>query len=177
MQVMYLISIYFDDATNKRIQRYINKVAECTGNHYMLEGKVPPHITIAAFETKKETEAIQTFEKVAKQLECGKLTWACAGQFFPYVIYIAPVLNEYLHAMSRTLYDSLSQIDGVSMSQHYRPFQWIPHTTIGKKLSNEEMQVAFQVLQNDFGMFEGQVVKIGLAKPNPHRDIVSFELN
>ena len=56
------------------------------------------------------------------------------------------------------------------------PFNWIPHTTIGKKLSKEEMKIAFDVLQNSFGMFSGRVVKIGVAKTNPYEDIFSQEL-
>jgi hypothetical protein len=78
--------------------------------------------------------------------------------------------------MSVILYDALQQVDGVKMSPYYQPFQWLPHTTIGKTLSKEEMQVAFQVMQDNFGVFEGEVVKIGLAKPNPHRDIRSWDL-
>ena len=55
---MYLISIYFDPKTNKKIQQYINKVARQTGNTFMLDGNVPPHITISAFETIDEQAAI-----------------------------------------------------------------------------------------------------------------------
>ena len=39
---MYLVSIYFDENTNKKLQQYINKVAEQTGNTFMLDEKVPP---------------------------------------------------------------------------------------------------------------------------------------
>ena len=73
---MYLVSIYFDEKTNKHIQRYINKVAENTGNTFMLDGNVPPHITVSAFETQNETEVIQTLCEVVKQLRSGQLTWA-----------------------------------------------------------------------------------------------------
>ncbi|MBQ8558396.1 MAG: 2'-5' RNA ligase family protein [Tyzzerella sp.] len=173
---MYLVSIYFNEKTNKRIQQYINKVAEHTGNQYMIEEKVPPHITISAFETTQEEEAILKLEEVVKKLKCGKLTLASVGQFFPYVMYVTPVLNEYLHEMAVMVGAALSQMDKVKISPYYQPFQWLPHVTIGKKLTKEEMQIAFEIIQNSFGAFEGEVVKIGLAKPNPHRDIVSWEL-
>jgi len=39
------------------------------------------------------------------------------------------------------------------------------------------MSIAFEVMQESFGMFKGEVVKIGLAKPNPHRDIATWVLN
>lgn len=173
---MYLVSIYFDEKTNKKIQRYINQVAEKTGNHFMIDGNVPPHITVSAFETQDEKVAIDVLGRVVEKLQKGSLTWASVGQFFPYVMFLQPVLNEYLHEMSCMIYDELCVLESVSVSSHYQPFQWLPHATIAKKLSKEEMQVAFEVLQNGFGMFEGEVVKIGLAKPNPHRDIATWEL-
>ena len=173
---MYLVSIYFDEKTNRRVQHYIDKVAEKTGNTFMLDGKVPPHITISAFETQDEAAAIESLERALARLRQGTLEWVSVGEFFPYVIFLIPVLNEYLHEMSVIVNDELSNTNGIKISPYYRPFQWLPHTTIAKKLSKEEMQIAFEVLQNSFGMFEGEGVKIGLAKPNPHRDIATWEL-
>ena len=173
---MYLVSIYFDEKTNRRVQQYIDKVAEKTGNTFMLDGKVPPHITISAFETQDEAAAIESLERALARLRQGTLEWVSVGEFFPYVIFLIPVLNEYLHEMSVIVNDELSNTNGIKISPYYRPFQWLPHTTIAKKLSKEEMQIAFEVLQNSFGMFEGEVVRIGLAKPNPHHDIATWEL-
>lgn len=173
---MYLVSIYFDEKTSKKIQQYINKVAECTGNTFMLDGNVPPHITISAFETQDEAAAIETLERAVARLRQGTLEWVSVGEFFPYVIFLIPILNEYLHEMSVIVNDELSNTNGIKISPYYRPFQWLPHTTIAKKLSKEEMRIAFEVLQESFAMFEGEVVKIGLAKPNPHRDIAMWEL-
>ena len=173
---MYLVSIYFDEKTNQRIKSYIKQVAEKSGNHYMLEGNVPPHITVSAFETQDESAAIQALEEVVQKLSSGMLQWASVGQFFPYVIYTAPVLNAYLHEMSERVYEGLKNLEQVKISPYYRPFQWLPHTTLGKKLSKDEMKAAFESLQNSFGMFSGEVVKIGLAKTNPYRDIVNWNL-
>ena len=173
---MYLVSIYFDEKTDQRIRGMIKQVAEKTGNFYMLEGNVPPHITVSAFETRDEALAIEVVSKVAKTLSQGELQWATVGQFLPYVIYAAPVLNQYLHGLTEAFYGELERYEEIKISPYYRPFQWLPHTTIGKKLSKEEMKVAFEVLQNSFGMFSGRVVKIGLAKTNPYRDIINFEL-
>ena len=137
---MYLVSIYFDEKTNQRIRSMIKQVAEKSGNTFMIDGNVPPHITVSAFETLDEEAAVDALENVVKNLGCGELQWASVGQFFPYVIYTAPVLNEYLHDMSVKVYESLNSLDGVKISPYYRPFQWLPHTTIGKKLSKEEMK-------------------------------------
>lgn len=173
---MYLVSIYFDEKTNKIIQNYINKVAEKTGNHFMIDGNVPPHITVSAFETKQEEKVIEALEKAVTQMKSGQLQWASVGEFFSYVIYLAPVLNEYLHCLSQNVYDCVKEIEDTEISPYYQPFQWLPHTTIGKKLSKEEMKTAFEVMQNSFAMFSGTVTKIGLAKTNPYTDLVNWEL-
>ncbi len=90
--------------------------------------------------------------------------------------YIAPVLNEYLHGLSTCVYDMLSSRKEISISKYYRPFQWFPHTTLGKKLTKEQLVAVFQMMQSNFGMFEGIVTNIGIAKTNPYRDIALFEL-
>ena len=60
---MYLVSIYFDEKTDQKIQQYIDKVAEKTGNTFMLDGQVPPHITVSAFETQNEVAVIEMISK------------------------------------------------------------------------------------------------------------------
>ena len=173
---MYLVSIYFDEKTNRRIQQYVDKVAEKTGNTFMLDWNVPPHITISAFETQNEKWAIEAMGRAVEKLTQGNLEWVSVGQFFPYVIFLVPVLNRYLHDICLYVNQELSQVDSIKISSYYQTFQWLPHTTIAKKLSKDEMRIAFEVLQDSFGMFEGEVVKIGLAKPTPHRDIATWEL-
>lgn len=173
---MYLISIYFDEQTNKRISQYMKRVAKESGNSYMIDGEVPPHITISAFETRNEKEAIEQLGNVVKRLSSGEIQWVSVGMFLPYVLYLAPVLNEYLHNLSEEVYQELLRIDNIRIRSCYQPFCWVPHTTIGKKLSKEEMLLAIKTMQQEFGVFRGNVTKIGLAKTNPYRDVVTYEL-
>ena len=173
---MYLVSIYFDEKTDKRIRQMIKTVAEQSGNTYMLDANVPPHITIAGFETRRERELTEKLGQALAKQGQGTLTWAGVGAFFPNVIYIEPVLNEYLHNLSVKVNESIINIEETQLRRCYQPFQWLPHTTIGKKLSEEEMVKAFIALQRSFGMFEGKVTRIGLAKTNPYEDIVSWDL-
>ena len=47
---MYLVSVYFDEKTNKILNRYIRIIAEKTGNTFMTEHNVPPHMTLSSIE-------------------------------------------------------------------------------------------------------------------------------
>lgn len=173
---MYLISIYFDEETERKLQGLIQNVAKATGNAFMLDNKVPPHITVAAVETKHQDLLITRVEELVKTCEMGDIKWVSVGSFSSQVIYVQPVLNEYLHNLSMMLAQELSEIEETICSPYYQPFSWLPHCTIAKQLSKEQIVQAFQVLQKDFTPMEGRVVRIGIAKTNPHRDIKVWEL-
>ena len=46
-----------------------------------------------------------------------------------------------------------------------------------RSLTKEQMQEAFAVMQEQFVPMEVTVSEIGLAKTNPHQDLVRIELN
>lgn len=191
---MYLISIYFDKQTEKRLQSLINRVAEVTGNDFMIDNHVPPHITVAAVETKHEDELIACMDRLILKnascdearipatdmskngIESGDIQWVSAGAFFPQVIFVQPVLNEYLHNFSLNLAKEFAGLEETMVSPYYQPFGWLPHCTIAKKLTKEQMTEAYEVLRDYFVPMNGRVTKIGVARTNPHRDIKVWEL-
>lgn len=172
---MYLISIYFDEKTNDRIKSYMKEVSDESGNVFMMENNVPAHITISAFETLHEEKVLNSLNHVMEEFSRNKIEWVTVGTF-PTVIFIQPALNEYLHNLSVTIYEAINSIPDTKVSKYYKPFSWLPHATIAKQLSEKEMRKAFDVLQKSFGTFEGEVVRIELAKKNPYRVIASWEM-
>jgi len=173
---MYLISIYFDEKTDKQIRKIMRQVAEKTGNTFMLDNHVPPHITVAAIETRDENAAIEALGKCVQKLEQGKLRFISTGAFFPQVIYMELVLNKYLHELACTVNGAVKDLPDTIVSPYYQPFSWLPHVTLAKQLSEEQMLTAFEILQKRFTSFEGTVTRIGIAKTNPHRDLRVWEL-
>lgn len=173
---MYYITAYVDEKAHRQIQHYIHKIAQVSGNDYMIAEEVPPHITLSAFECREPELVVQALQEICTVLKKGQIKWVSVGMFLPYVIFLTPVLNEYLQDLSAQIYHRISQIRGVSVNQHYQPMQWMPHTTLAKKLTKEEMAAAFAVMQDQFAVCTGEVVRIGLAKPNPHRDLVILPL-
>ena len=174
---MYLISIYFDKKTKDRLHLLMQHVAEVTGNQFMLDNQVPPHITVASVETKYEDELIALIERITKNLKQGEIKFVSAGNFSTKVVFVQPVLNEYLHQLSVVLNRWLEQMDETILSPYYQPFSWLPHCTIGKQLSKEEVQKALIELSAQFVPFNACVTRIGVAKTNPHRDIKIWHLD
>ena len=173
---MYLISIYFDKKTNKTLQWYIDKIAEKTGNRFMIENRVPPHMTIAAIEARNVDILKPAFETLNGKLYSGSMKVVSVGQLFPYVMYATPVLNQELFELSEEVYSTFFDIPETKMSEYYKPFSWLPHITLGKTLDKVQMQKAFQAMQESFVPFTAQYNEIGISKVNPHEDVGRFKL-
>jgi len=173
---MYLISVYFDNTSTKRIQSLINQVAAASGNHYMTDKQVPPHLTLSAIEARSVEVLIPAVKKLEGKLHQGTVQFVTVGQLLPYVLYTMPVRNHYLQELAEQVYDTISDIPETTVSRYYRPQSWLPHVTLGKTLSKEQMQRAFAVIQDKFSIFEAQITELGLTKVNPHDDVLRFPL-
>lgn len=185
--VMYLISAYFYENTNKILKHLQQKIADKTGNDFMIRNNVMPHLTISAIEARNVDVLIPAFEKVCREKlqpldEKGvvnvnnAINIVSIGQLFPRVIYAAPVLNEYMMKLSISIYNEFTTIPETNISKFYQPYSWMPHITLGKCLDKEQMRQALAVLQNLFMPIDGQIAKIGLSTVNPYREVLSVEL-
>lgn len=173
---MYLISAYFDERTNRIISRYIRQIAERTGNSFMTDNHVPPHLTISSVEARQGEILFPCLEKLGGKLSGGTIEIVSVGMFFPYVMYLTPVLNSYILELSQQIYDVVCNIPEVKISRFYQPLQWLPHITLGKTLTKEQMQIAFETMQDGFAPVTGCITRLGLAKTNPHEDLRMWKL-
>lgn len=173
---MYLISLYFDAVTEGRIKSYIKEIAKKTGNDAMLSGNIPPHITVSAFHSYKEETALSIFRNITKEINAGTVYPVSVGAFLPRVLFVEPVLNAYLQNVITDIYKEVTKWEGVVPDERYCPFGWMPHITIGKNLTEDQMQKAFCAMQTSFAPFKGTVIRVGLAKTNPYTNIETFVL-
>lgn len=173
---MYLISLYFDDDTNSKMKKLINCVAEETGNTFMIDNNIPPHITLQAFDTRNEEKAIQLFEENVKAIAEGEVFFVSIGVLKKQVLYMEPVLNEYLHNLSLETYKIFESMHDIKFSPYYKPFGWIPHLSVGKHLDEIQLKHAFEMILERFSPFKANVACIGIAKTNPHTDLRIYNL-
>ena len=165
---MYLISAYFDSKSETVLQNYIHRVADATGNTFMLDNNVPPHLTISAIEAKSSEILIPSFELLDGRIASGEISIVTVGQFMPRVLYVAPFLNEYLTDLQSKIFDAYINIPETTISRQYKPYSWFPHITIGKTFTKEQLVKAIDEMC-DFKPIEASITKIGLSEVNPHR--------
>ena len=98
---MYLISAYFDNDSNKKLNKLIKGIADKTGNTFMTDNDVPAHMTISSIEARSEDVLFEQFGKLQDQVKSETVQIVSVGQLFPYVIFAGPVLNKYLQELSK----------------------------------------------------------------------------
>ena len=82
----------------------MNVAADACGNRYMLEPSlIPPHITVCYFMADNQDSVVNIIDEKAKTLGAGKITWSSLGAFDKFMLFAAPVLNEYLFNVSSEL--------------------------------------------------------------------------
>jgi 2'-5' RNA ligase len=117
---------------SKLLQDKINSYRKRYDPHYAL---IPPHITIKdPFEADEAElkEIISYIERVAAEAEPVKIDITKVSSFYPVnnVIYLKVEENSALSALHDQLYSG--------PLEHEQPYNFVPHLTLGQKLSDEE---------------------------------------
>ena len=173
----YAVTLEFDKETENKIQEMIDEVARVTGCDYMKQSKIPPHVTVSALVSDNEAALLTEMENIAASMNEGSVFFANIGIFNPLVIYLGPVMNEFLQDTCRTVNERLLKYGEVGNRGRYMPNQWVPHAGIAVKLTPELLKEAFTIVQEKFSVFEATAERIVLARAEPYEELKSWKLN
>ena len=172
----YAVTLEFDKETENKIQEMIDEVARATGYDYMKQSKIPPHVTVSALVSDNEAALLSEMESIAETLNKGSVFFASIGIFNPLVIYLGPVMNEFLQDTCRTVNERLLKYAEVGNKGQYLPNQWVPHMAIAVKLTPVTLKEAFSIVQKKFSAFGATAERIVLARAEPYEELRSWEL-
>ena len=81
--ITYAVSLHFTHDVNEIITSAVKAIAEVTGNNFIIENKIPPHVTIGAFHAAKENETklIKKVEDFTKSQKAGIVRFTKIGNF------------------------------------------------------------------------------------------------
>ena len=170
----YAIILYFDGATKERFFELMHLTADACGNSYMLDQKIPPHITVCYFKADDYSAALELVNKKAITLKREIISWPSLGAFVPHTLFAAPTLNEYLLNRCADFNELLSE--RVSLVDYYRPFKWIPHSTLATRLTAEQLNKAFEAVSLKFTHIEGAITALSFVRCEPFSEIMVWPL-
>lgn len=170
----YAVVLSFDDKSIEQIQKITEYVAACIGNDYMISNLIPPHITIACFNSDNaEINAIAA--DIASSLSKFDIPIVSVGIFNPNVVFAAPVMNESLLDACKTANQILQQ-KGFECNRMYTPYNWVPHISLAVKLNEDSVQKAIKAALEKFHPVMAAVEKLSIAVCDPYREIKTVDL-
>ena len=167
----FAVTLEFDQESQSKMQEMIDEVARVTGCDRMKQENVPPHVTVCCLEGENEAVLLSEMEGIASSMSKSTLRFANIGVFNPLVIYLGPIMNEFLQNTCRTVNERLLQYAEVGNKGNYLPNRWVPHAGIAVKLTPEALKVAFDIVQEKFSPFEATVERIVLVKAEPYEEL------
>ena len=172
----FAVTLEFDQESQNKMQEMIDEVARVTGCDRMKQENVPPHVTVCCLEGDNEAVLLSEMEEIASSISKSTLRFANIGVFNPFVIYLGPIMNEFLQNTCRTVNERLLQHAEVGNKGNYLPNHWVPHAGIAVKLTSEALRVAFDIVQERFRPFDATVERIVLVKAEPYEELRAWEL-
>lgn len=161
---------------NQILQSYVQYIEQKSKNSYLRDHHIPVHLTVATIGKTDISQLKQDIDGLVKNLYAGTLELVAIGAFGQHTLYIMPVFNRYLFDLSFCLNHLIDQYDHNRDRNRYRPYSWLPHITVARKLDCQQFYKAFEALSDVFKPFKIKVTKIVLSQRKPYKDIEIWQL-
>ncbi|MDR0524722.1 MAG: 2'-5' RNA ligase family protein [Spirochaetaceae bacterium] len=171
----YAIVLYFNEDEDQYMTNIIKNIADESNNGYMTENHIPPHLTLALFNSEiNEKEIIETLDKTTNEYTKENIKISSIGIFNPAVIYLSPILNGRLIEINIRTNNILKQIN--INNNTYLFNQWVPHISLAVKLNIEQLKKALNVTIKRFKPFDCKINSLALVKCNPYKEIKIWKI-
>lgn len=176
--ITYAISLHFPQNVNRIIISTVKAIAEITGNSFIIEKKIPPHITIGAFHAAKKEESIllQLVEEFTTWQQAGIVKFTGIGNFNKKVLFLRPERNSFLEKINSELHSLLQGNFEKAENGLYLPEMWFPHTTLATRLNKSQFYAAEEITKQISLPFEAGVTELSVYQCPPFAKLKKFKL-
>ncbi len=176
--ITYAISLHFPQDVNKIIISTVKAIAEITGNSFIIEKKIPPHITIGAFHAAKEEEPrlLQLVEEFTTWQQTVIVKFTGIGNFQKKVLFLKPEKNSFLEKINSELHSFLQGDFEKAENGLYLPEMWFPHTTLATRLNQSQFSKALEIANRITLPLEAGVTELSVYQCSPFSELKKFKL-
>ena len=172
----YAVVLYFDAATNDTLKKVIKNIAAISKNRYMIDVKIPPHITIGSFFSDGHADLLAVLDKFANTIESFEVKFNGIRAFEPKVLFLSPVKDTHLKQLNILLHETLLKDYPPADNENYIPEKWIPHCALAVRLDEAQFQKAKSIAEKTELPAVAKVQKIALARCNPYKEIAVWDI-
>lgn len=176
MEMMYAVELYLDRACEKTIQKLAEALPKDGLSGGFLYWKRPPHITLGMFTEIDEEKAADKLKKLVRPWKKAQANFTSAGAFPDGVLFIAPVMNEFIYTAHVEVHESFHFPK--LPQDRYSYGNWLPHLTLAEyEQSPETVLEAFRILLTDFTELTGDFDRVALVRLDQGaHELCSFKL-
>ena len=177
--ITYAVSLHFTPDVTEIITSAVKSIAEVTGNRFIIENKIPPHVTIGAFHAAKEDEAklIQMVEDFARTQKAGVVHFKEIGNFNGKVLFLKPEKDSFLAQINTELHTILLPKFEKAENGYYMPEIWFPHTTLATRLNQSQFEKASNITENIKLPLETEINEIAVYQCSPFAELKRLSLD
>ena len=166
---VYTVALSFDKDGARTVYELQKQIADRCGNHYMIEQKMPPHITLAMFES--ESPPVDILREFAKTTAPIPLSFPTLGAFCrtPATLILLPVVSDALKEMHESLKAALGPVAALFLPGYVDP-NWVPHCTLALYLGARERDAGMLAAMERFAPVKAQGVAVAVVEYPYHLD-------
>lgn len=171
----YAVVLYFDAVTDRKLKKIIENIALISGNNYMIDVNIPPHITIGSFLSDEADLLLEMVEVFSKSISAFEVEFEEIRAFEPRVLFASPNKEEYLERLNVLIHETFCNNFLPADNEYYTPAKWVPHCALAVRLDKEQFQ---KVVTRQIELpANAKVEKIALARCNPYKEIAVWEIS
>ena len=176
--ITYAVSLHFSPDVNEIITSAVKSIAEVTGNRFIIENKIPPHVTIGAFHAAKDDEAklIQMVEDFTKTQKTEAVRFTEIGNFNRKVLFLKPEKDGFLAQINVVLHSILLPEFEKAENGYYLPEIWFPHITLATRLNQRQFEKAQEIANQIKLPLEAAVTEISVYQCTPFEKLKCFSV-
>lgn len=161
----YAVTLYFDEKTAGEISSLTKELCDVTGNDYMIENSVPPHLTLGMFHVNEANEEkleklFVEFVAAAKaklfSVNSDEISFSDFESFLDKVIFIKPEKSDLLCGLNVLLHEKFLPDFEAADNRNYLPENWYPHIALGVKLTHEQFEKGMKFLKGQPASLDAQ---------------------
>ena len=177
--ITYAVSLHFSQKVNDIVISTLQAIADETGNRFMIENKIPPHITIGAFHATRDEEArlLQLVEGFAQGQKAGTVQFSEVGDFNGKVLFLQPEKNLFLSKINKELHTLLLPEFEKAENGYYLPDIWFPHTTLATRLNQNQFSAAEEIAKKISLPLEAAIEELAVYQCSPFLELKKFRLS
>ncbi len=159
------IELFFDLPTEKFLRKLGRRLEDKGVPSLFSISGGEPHVALAVFEKGNLPAIKESIKKLAARFSPFELRLSSAGSFpgREGVLFLAPVVTFSLLEIHRRVHEFLGK-SAAGSRDYYKPSWWVPHCTLGLKLSPAQLAKGFShVKKTKFGKV-GRYTRLGLVE-------------